>query len=209
MSPATNAILDIRRVMTLVMLDPCARRLLALGLVAVGLAACDRRPEPPSPAPPPTPVLQPIAAWLETENGAMVGVDAEVVALRDDLVAASIEARRTLDAARQRFDASAPNRRDRWAVKWAAPIRRGPAAGQTEQVWIVPMRWTEHRIEGVLASAPLRNIGFTLGDVVGVPVDEVADWVHMPDAPVTDGFGGRREGGFTIAVLERYAGPSP
>jgi len=184
------------------------RLLCALALLTLlSGGGCGDNDEPVAALPTPPPPVDRPTQWIESDLGPLVGVDLDD--LRRDLTEATAEAQRTIDDARRRFLASPKANRDRWAVKWAAPIRRGPAAGEREQVWILPIHWTEHRIEGVLANESVHGIGHALGDIVGVPIDEITDWVHTPDAPITGDFAGVREGGFTIAVLERYAGPTP
>lgn len=177
--------------------------------LSAALWGCERREEPLPEEP--VSVVEPDypARWIESDDGAVVAVSSDLPELAEAMAEAEANAQRTITDARRQFDATEPAHRDRWAIKWAAPIRRGDAAGGREQVWVIPLLWTEHRVEGILANAPLRSIGHDAGDLVGFPTAEIADWVRMLDAPATEGFEGRREGGFTIAVLERFAGPRP
>ena len=146
---------------------------------------------------------------------AFVGVRDE--ALEQELRDAAAQAQRTARTARERWLEAPPSARDHWAVKWAAPLTRGdelrpggddapPERPPVEYVWVIPVSWSPWRIEGVLASTPQRRIGYVVGDLVGFPVDELADWVHTQDGPVHSHFRGRREGGFTVRVLEREFG---
>lgn len=150
--------------------------------------------------------------WDVSGDRTIVGVADEE--MRRALNEARRQAQRTLDDARQRWSASPAEERGHWAIKWAAPVQRDggadgslpPATVDLEHVWVIPVTWTRWRIEGVLASSPLRTIGYDRGDLVGFSVDEVADWVHTMDGPVDRALNGRREGGFTVDVLERAFG---
>jgi uncharacterized protein YegJ (DUF2314 family) len=114
-----------------------------------------------------------------------------------DLARAVAEARRTAPAARLRFLASSAEERGAWAVKWAAPTEEGGI----EHVWVEPVTWSLFRIEGRLASPPLRALacGRGLDEMVGFPTAELVDWLRQPAGA------GQREGGFTADVLERRA----
>ena len=115
--------------------------------------------------------------------------------------AAIAEARSTAEEARRRWSAASPRERSGWAVKWAAPT----AEGTDEHVWVTPVSWSPFRIEGVLSSAPEGDLlcGRVQGQIVGFSTDELSDWVLLLDGRID----GRREGGFTIVVLERHFGP--
>ena len=160
-----------------------------------------------------TPPVRPATRWTIERDRVTVGVGDP--ALRRELEEASRQARRTADQARRQWNASAVNERDRWAVKWAAPVLRASDTDSasnmdrppTEHVWVLPVSWNAWRIEGVLASTPRHRIGYAGGDLVGFPTDELADWIHTLDGPVDEAFDGKREGGFTVQVLERVFGP--
>lgn len=140
-------------------------------------------------------------------------VPVESDALAQELDAAIAQARRSSAAARLRWmeddrlgrlggtmlerSRGTDDEAVRWSVKWAAPVLHGDGAGRVEHVWIRPLQWTPQRIEGVLLSAPRRAIGYDVGDMVGVPATELSDWLREDS--------GRREGGFTITVLDRWA----
>ncbi|MHC4415898.1 MAG: DUF2314 domain-containing protein [Planctomycetota bacterium] len=119
-----------------------------------------------------------------------------------ELAAAIARARATVEDARRRWLATpAGGDRGGWAVKWAAPAVDGPV----EHVWVRPESWTGFRIEGRLASPPHHELlcGRVQGERVGFPVEELTDWVHLIDGAID----GRREGGFTIDLLEERLGP--
>jgi uncharacterized protein YegJ (DUF2314 family) len=133
--------------------------------------------------------------------------DRYLVAVPDDetdeaLDAAIDEARRTAAEARETWQITPPDRRDWWAIKWAAPT----TADTVEQVWVQPLHWSAFRIEGRLVSEPRAALvcGRAGGELVSFPVEELTDWIHL----TTGDWNGPREGGFTVAVLEeRYGRP--
>lgn len=178
-------------------------------LACAGLWGCadDTEGPPQQPAP--------LASRPETEpRDEPVVVDAAVMA--QELDAAIAEARRTSGAARERWqedhlrarreagdadDADLAGGTERglsaWAIKWAAPVVGPIDRGGIEHVWVRPTRWSAQRIEGLLLSAPRRDIGAVAGEVVSFPARELTDWLRDD--------GRDREGGFTIEVLERWA----
>ena len=105
------------------------------------------------------------------------------------------EARRTADAARERWRKADADERAHWAIKWRAPTE----AGVEEFVWVRPVEWSAHRIEGVLANEPTRPLigGPQPGEVVSFPAEEMVDWLYAPDGMGADS----REGGWTIDAL--------
>ena len=119
------------------------------------------------------------------------------------LQAAIEQARRTADEARSRWLTARQSERgnwaSNWAIKWAAPT----LDGGIEHVWVRPTHWSEFRIEGVLDSQPLHQLecGRTRGEVVSLPIQELSDWIHAPQGDFARVEG--REGGFTLAVLDR------
>jgi uncharacterized protein YegJ (DUF2314 family) len=108
-------------------------------------------------------------------------------------------AQASAEEARRRWRAD-PAGGDDWAVKWAAPT----VGGGVEHVWIRPVTWSRFRIEGWLVSHPQAKLlcGRKAGELVSFPAEELSDWVHLADGTMD----GRREGGFTIDLLEHRHG---
>jgi uncharacterized protein YegJ (DUF2314 family) len=118
----------------------------------------------------------------------------------DPQLAEAIErARSTAAQARRRWRAG-PGAGSSWAIKWAAPTIRGGV----EHVWVRPVSWSRFRIEGRLASPPHAELvcGRKAGELVSFPIEEMSDWLHLLDGTID----GRREGGFTIDLLEERHG---
>lgn len=86
--------------------------------------------------------------------------------------------------------------REHWYVIWAART----VGGGVEHVWVRPVTWNEHRIEGTLLSEPQRDLeaGRHGGEIVAFPADELSDWIHLVEGT----FDGAREGGFTLEVID-------
>jgi uncharacterized protein YegJ (DUF2314 family) len=119
-----------------------------------------------------------------------------------EMTAAIAEARSTAEEARLRWQIASPTECEGWAIKWAAPTRDG----RVEYLWVRPDSWSRFRIEGRLLSAPVADLecGAEAGDPVSLPIEELSDWVYLPDGD----FQGQREGGFTVKLLEqRYGVP--
>ncbi len=162
---------------------------------------CDVQPvrEEPEPAPPPSP-------WRSDRTIAVPAGD-----LDEALEAAIAQAQETVNGARQQWETTPESLRSRWAIKWAAPT----ADGGIEYLWVQPLHWSPFRIEGLLASDPVNELHtpfarneetpLSSGDLVALPIEQLADWVHFlegdPDGP--------REGGFTIEALESRFGKPP
>lgn len=135
--------------------------------------------------------------WKLLENAIVVSLpedesDAE-------LEAAMTEARDTALGQSELWLNARPERQDRWAIKWAAPT----AEDRVEFVWVRPLSWTQHRIEGILANTPQNELACakTLGEPVSFPARQLADWIHFQ----TDNFDSPYDGGFTVSILsERY-----
>ncbi len=135
--------------------------------------------------------------WKLLEN-------AMVVSLPEDepdaeLEAAMTKARNTAPGQSELWLTARPERQDRWAIKWAAPT----AEDRVEYVWVRPLSWTQHRIEGILANTPQNELACakTLGEPVSFPARQLADWIHFR----TGNFDGPYAGGFTVSILsERY-----
>lgn len=167
-------------------------------LAVLAAAACERGEAPRPLDPPPRTTPDVGSAWrtLEGSTGVAVAGTAD-----DPALAAAIDrARASAEQARERWRAD-PGRRGSWAVKWAAPT----VGGDVEHVWVRPLAWSRFRIEGRLASPPQTALacGRQAGDLVSFPAEELSDWLHLLDGTVD----GRREGGFTIDVLEQRHGP--
>ncbi len=121
--------------------------------------------------------------------------------------------------ARRRWLAAPIGERSRWAIKWAAPVRRGEGAGTAEHLWLEPSAWHEERIEGFLLNAPRRSVGFAEGDLVSVPLIELSDWIESSEEPAVELIARlvalppdaeeppRHRGGFTVEVLRRHLAP--
>lgn len=172
------------------------------GVLAL-LAGCAKR-EPSASAPQPSAVAEsePPSQWLGDAESPFVAIDSEP---DEAAIAAAIrQARATADQARTRWlAASADDRARRWAVKWAAPTMSETGDG-VEHVWVCPVNWSAFRIEGVLLSEPFAQLacGKTRGEIVGFPIEEISDWMHLK----SDDIRGPRDGGFTMHVLEERFG---
>ncbi|MHC4710048.1 MAG: DUF2314 domain-containing protein [Planctomycetota bacterium] len=161
-------------------------------------AACERQDPPPALEPPPATPADAGSAWRMQDGSARIAVAAEP---DDPQLAEAIErARSTAEQARRRWRAG-PGEGGSWAIKWAAPTVRGGV----EHVWVRPVSWSRFRIEGRLASPPHAELvcGRKAGELVSFPVEEMSDWLHLLDGTID----GRREGGFTIDLLEQRHGP--
>jgi uncharacterized protein YegJ (DUF2314 family) len=141
--------------------------------------------------------------WRNEDGATVIGVEAE--AEDRELLAAIAEARRTAPEARKRWEIAAAEDRARWSIKWAAPtIDQG-----IEHVWVRPVNWSPFRIEGVLLSSPIHELGCgkTKGEIVSFPIEELSDWVHLTGESSTPGTPPRNtEGGFSEKVLEKRFG---
>lgn len=123
----------------------------------------------------------------------------------EQLAAAIEQARNTADEAREHWRKAPESQQHRWAVKWAAPVVGDDDA--VEHLWVRPRHWSRFRIEGELLNEPDRPLDAPVdtpgrGDIVSFPAKELSDWVRWHD----DDPAGRRDGGFTIEVVERTAG---
>ncbi len=161
-------------------------------------AACERQDPPPTLEPPPATPADAGSAWRIQDGSARIAVAAEAA---DPQLAEAIErARATAEQARQRWRAG-PGEGGSWAIKWAAPT----VGGGVEHVWVRPVSWSRFRIEGRLASPPQAELvcGRKAGELVSFPAEELSDWLHLLDGTID----GRRDGGFTIDLLEQRHGP--
>jgi len=174
---------------------------LVAAAATTALAGCGL--EEPEPAPPAASVGATAPApspWHIAEgDDAMIAVSGSFAV---ELAAASVEARATAADASDRWRDEPPGARARWAVKWRAET----SGGGVEFVWVEPLHWSHHRIEGRLASIPNAELacGKTRDDLVGFPTEELADWIREADDPATP-----PEGGFTVKLLEAEFGRAP
>jgi uncharacterized protein YegJ (DUF2314 family) len=162
-----------------------------VGVLVFTLAGCSE-PPPPTPTVRDDPEPPPPSPWRDDKIAVPDG---------EALQQAIDEARTTAAEARRRWTGGDLDARSRWAIKWAAET----IDGGVEHVWIMPVTsWTEHRIEGVLASEPHRPLlsGRVVGDPVSLPADDLSDWAHFIDGDRA----GPREGGFTIDALSEQFG---
>jgi uncharacterized protein YegJ (DUF2314 family) len=166
-------------------------------VTVLAAAACEKQEPPPPLEPPAATAVDASSAWrtLDGSAGTAVAVEAD-----DPKLAEAIErARASAEQARRRWGAD-PAGGGTWAVKWAAPT----VGGGVEHVWVRPVSWSRFRIEGRLASPPQAELlcGRKAGELVSFPADELSDWLHLADGTAD----GRREGGFTIDLLEQRHG---
>jgi hypothetical protein len=139
--------------------------------------------------------------WQRADGSLQVALPAD--ADDEELAAAIAEAQRTADDARRRWALTRPESRRGWLVEWAAETE----GEGTEFVWVEPLHWSLHRVEGRIASPPQRPLaaGRGLGDLVGFPAGELVDWIE----PGPGAYGEPARGGFTVAVLEARFGRPP
>jgi uncharacterized protein YegJ (DUF2314 family) len=170
---------------------------LGAAVLAGGCEVESETPERTAVAPVTAPKPAP-SAWRTIDESPQVAVPAD--APDAALASARERARASMDDARTRWAAATEDERRSWAIKWAAPT----VGGGVEYVWVEPLTWSTHRIEGRLASPPQHELtcGRTKDELVGFPAEELADWVHYLEGDPT----GPREGGFTVDVLERRFG---
>jgi len=116
-----------------------------------------------------------------------------------ELAEAIAAARAMLDSARVLWATGPQDERNRWAVKWAAPL----ADGGVEHLWVRPTSWSKHRIEGVLLSRPTAELlaAHEKGDAVSLTPEDVSDWMHF-----TSEDGNEYEGGYTVALINERGG---
>lgn len=170
--------------------------LLAAGLGCEPLEQTDPSPAPSSGSPPPAVASN----WHTLDDALIVQVPGDEI--DEELEQAIFEAREAAEDQQKAWLQSAPSIRGRWAIKWAAST----ADGRVEYIWVHPVSWTQFRIEGTLANTPLNELACakTLGESVGFPIEELADWIHYTTANLD----GPHEGGFTMKVLkDRYGEP--
>ena len=172
---------------------------IVLATAAGVLVGCEQQ-DPLTALEPTTPARTGPGPWQEVETSPQIALPP---ADDDPQLARAIDrARSTAQDARRRWTAETADRRRQWAVKWAAPTQ----TGGVEHVWVVPTTWTRDRIEGWLSNPPQRPLecGRTAGELVSFTPDQLSDWMRL------EPLGGKREGGFTVKLLEeRYGRPQP
>ncbi len=164
-------------------------------LTSALLAGCDQaNTAPPAPGPDTNRAAASRRSPYRDVDGARI---TRLPSIEDDaeLAEAIAGAQAMLDSARVLWATGPKDQRDRWAVKWAAPL----ADGGVEHLWIRPTSWSKHRIEGVLLSNPTAELlsAHTQGDTVSLTPEEASDWVHF-----TSEDGNEYEGGYTIAIID-------
>ena len=137
--------------------------------------------------------------WMQATNQDMLEV------LEDDLEVAISRARQAEPRARRLWASTPEDQKDRWAVLWGKG--RGssildPESPQIEYLWVIPIRWNQFRIEGMLASHPLSDEQLKPGELIAFASEDLADWIHEPEV-------GDVEGGYTIKVLRDYLQRNP
>jgi uncharacterized protein YegJ (DUF2314 family) len=143
--------------------------------------------------------------WRVIDDSPQVALPAD---FDDEALAAAIaRAQETAGEARRRWLATPPGMRQGWAIRWAAPT----AEGGIEYLWVDPVNWSRHRVEGRLANPPQRELacGKGLDQLVSFPVEQLADWISAADADPSPA-DTARHGGFTVRLLEdRYGRTTP
>lgn len=66
-----------------------------------------------------------------------------------------------------------------------------------EHVWLVPVKWMDPGLVGILASEPAKIKKVKKGDVIRPLPSEISDWVIMNRD-------GTKQGGFTMDVIEKH-----
>jgi uncharacterized protein YegJ (DUF2314 family) len=179
--------------------------LILWALVAWAACGCESREpsSPPRTAQPPTAEATgpQHSDWQIVDSSPQIALPAD----EDDpaLEAAIARARQTAGDARRRWQNAPPVEREGWAIRWAAPT----AEGSVEYLWVEPINWSRHRIEGRLANPPQHELacGRGLDELVSFPIEELMDWMHSAGNDPTSP-GGAHEGGFTVRLLEERHG---
>lgn len=177
----------------------------ALMIAAISFGCEERDPRALTDSPSASPEAE--SPWrVDDVNGERsVRRSIERAEMHEQLAAAIEQARETADKARRQWRETPESQQHRWAVKWAARI--ADDADAVEHVWVRPLHWSPFRIEGILLNEPDRPLAASgtspsRGEIVSFPVEELSDWVRWHADKPND----RRDGGFTIAVLERTGG---
>lgn len=168
----------------------------ATATILAGATGCGEHEAPPPDATPAEPVADPGSDWRQLPETVVLELsESDLEAFRD----AAARARAAAPSARDRFTPAAPGEPDAWFALVALPVERGEGS---ETVWVAVDAWSEHRIEGRLASPPSRPLrdGRTAGDTVSFSTEELLDWLHRPRGSRVE------EGGFTIDALEARRG---
>lgn len=144
-----------------------------------------------------------LPTWQQDPTGRWV-VPLDTAQSNPELLAAIDDGRgwaeQTRDAARIEWNALLPVEQQQWSILWAAPTD-GADDVDWELLWVIPLSWTEHRVEATLASTPGHRIDLTLGDLVGFPLEELADWTDHSTTPP--------RGNEVLKAVERVIGPAP
>ena len=168
----------------------------AAAAILAGGAGCGEHEAPPPAEAPAPPAAPPGSDWRQLPETVVLELsESDLEAFRD----AAERARAAAASARERFTPAAPGEPDAWFVLVALPVAEGEGR---ETLWVAVDAWSEHRIEGRLASPPSRPLrdGRTAGDTVGFPASDLLDWLHRPQGSRVE------EGGFTIDALEARRG---
>ncbi|MDY7107260.1 MAG: DUF2314 domain-containing protein [Planctomycetota bacterium] len=187
-------------------------RILSVLLALGGGGGCEQRPAPDASdmAAPRTADddTQPRSDWRRVDDSPQVALEADA---DDEALAAAIaRARATAERARLRWRATPTDEREGWAIRWAAPT----ADDGLEYLWVEPIHWSRHRVEGRLANPPQRELacGKHLDDLVSFPIEQLADWIAPPGEGISEpgdaerAAGETRTGGFTVRLMEKRYG---
>ena len=109
-------------------------------------------------------------------------------------------AEQTRDAVRVEWNTLLPVEQQQWSILWAAPTDAADGV-ESELLWVIPLSWTEHRVEATLASTPGHRTDLALGDLVGFPIEELADWADHSTTPP--------RGNEVLKAVELVIGPAP
>ena len=142
-------------------------------------------------------------SWQRDVNGRwVIPLDAAESnpALLSAIVNGRGRAERTKDPARVEWNTLLPVEQQQWSILWAAPTD-GTEGVESELLWVIPLSWTEHRVEATLASTPGHRTDLALGDLVGFPVEELADWTDHSTTPP--------RGNEVLKAVELVIGPAP
>jgi uncharacterized protein YegJ (DUF2314 family) len=174
--------------------------LILWALVAWAAGGCEAR----EPSSPPRTAQTPAAEatgpqhsdWQIVDSSPQIALPAD----EDDpaLEAAIARARQTAEDARRRWQNTPPTDR------WSAPT----AEGSIEFLWVEPINWSQHRIEGRLANPPQHELacGKGLDELVTFPIEELVDWMHISADGASPAEGADKGGGFTVRLLEERHG---
>ena len=142
-------------------------------------------------------------SWQQDESGRWI-VPLDSSQANPELLAAIEDGRawaaQTRDAARIEWNQLLPIQQQKWSILWAAPTDTTEGL-DSEMLWVIPISWTEHRVEATLASTPGNRTDLVLGDLIGFPVEELADWTDHSTTPP--------RGNEVLKAVERVIGKAP